>query len=165
MPSELLETLTTTTDRELLRSELEQLKASIFKLKTGGLEETLKTKVRANVAEVVQRELRQNEAQKTGLNPESYLQEVIGQLDTIPVLTLTIAFEPTTANLEKWSAQACKLAEQNIILEVKVKPEVVGGANIVWNGRYEDATLQNTFNQALAQQIEKMLGLQPVIPA
>src|SRR5260221_1975033 len=99
VPSALLDTLVTSDDRELLRKELEVLKAAVFKVKENNLADTLKSSVRANVAEVIERELR---AQASGIQtqaPEKYFESVLEQIDKIPTLQLTIAFEPTQMNL------------------------------------------------------------------
>src|SRR5258707_581162 len=103
--SALLNTLLTTKDRELLRTELEVLKAAVFKVKENNLSDTLKSSVRANVAEVIERELRTqkqgDEASGTQTQaPEKYFSEVLNQIDKIPTIQCTIAFAPTQANLE-----------------------------------------------------------------
>jgi len=142
MPSELLNTLLTTEDRELLRVELDLLKDSVFKLKENNFADVLKHKVRSNVAAIIEKEIRTTEQE-----PEKYLNDVLKQLDTAAILQLTIAFEPTQANLEHIAQEATTLLGQPALLQITIKPDVMGGAVIIWNGHYHDATLQKKFTE------------------
>jgi hypothetical protein len=150
--SALLDTLLTTEDREVLRGELELLKTAIFKVNKDSFAETMKVGVRAFVAEIIEKELRTN-----NVDPEKYLNEMLQNIDKLPTLELTIAFEPTQANLEHFATQASTVAGQNVLLQVSTKPEIIGGAVVIWNGKYVDATLQTTFDETVQKVLAKYL--------
>lgn len=156
MPSELLATLLTLDDRETLRTELELLRNAVFQTKENSFPEALKIKVRNSIAEIIEREVR---LQKT--EPEKYLSEVLQQLDQVPILELTIAFEPTQENLEHIVAHASKLLSQTVITQLHIQPEVVAGAVIVWNGHYHDASLKTQFEKSTQNVIGKVFGKTP----
>jgi len=151
MPSELLTTLLTTDDRELLRNELGRLKSAVFKLKKGNLTDVLKSQVRVDVARVIESELRDQKK-----DPEHYFEEILAQLDTLPILQLTIAFEPTQLSLEHWSSQAAEALGEGVVLQITVQPEMIGGAIIVWKGRYVDVSLKKKFAAAVSKAIGKI---------
>lgn len=151
MPSELLETLVTTEDRELLRVELEQLKSAVFRLKDNTFPEVLKHQVRSQIAAIIEREIRTSEQE-----PEKYVNDVLKQLDSAAILELTIAFEPTQANVEQIAQEATKLLGQAVLLKIAIQPQLMGGAIITWQGRYHDATLRKKFTEVVDQQLAKI---------
>lgn len=148
MSSDLLTTLQTTADRDLLRTELGLLKDALFKTKANSFADTLKREVRASVATVIERELRTQEAQS-----EKYLTDVLSQMNSIPVLELNIAFQPTQSNIEQFSTQAVTMIGTPVLLKLTVQPEVIGGAVVIWNGHYHDASLKTKF----VEKLEKVL--------
>ncbi len=70
------------------------------------------------------------------------LQEQIGKL---PVLSITLAFEPneeTLKLLDEWFSLNLK---KQFIFDIEVAPDIIGGAMINFNGKYLDCTLREKF--------------------
>lgn len=78
-------------------------------------------------------------------------------LDRVPVLKLDLAFEPggeTVRKLRSWTDE--KLGE-NTILDVRVDREILGGARIMFGGRYFEWTLKEEVAKILDREKTKIL--------
>jgi len=60
------------------------------------------------------------------------------EIENLCVLGLTVATEPTRSNIVAYGAWVKKNLGQNIILDISVNPNLIAGAQIVWNGKYKD---------------------------
>ncbi len=77
------------------------------------------------------------ELERRKISPENWKKE----LDTLRIFKLTLAYEPTRINILTYANWIKKTVGADVILDVTVDPKLVAGAQIVWNGKYQDYSL------------------------
>jgi len=152
MYSEILETLRTLEDLELLESEIDTLLSSFYEEKGQGYENALKTEVRAWVADLIRRL-----QPASGISKEEYLKNLQVELKKLKVLQITISFEPTEGNIERIHNWILNNAGRNLILEVNRNPNIVGGAIVVYEGEYRDYSLRKKFLDVFSKHKDEFL--------
>lgn len=65
------------------------------------------------------------------------------QTHNLPILTLYLTFEPDEATLAQISTFTRKLFSSNLLLDIKLDPNLIAGTALVWNGVYKDYSLRN----------------------
>lgn len=60
------------------------------------------------------------------------------EIENLRVLRLTLAYEPTRANILNYGAWIKKNIGKDVVMDITVDPRIVAGAQIVWNGKYKD---------------------------
>ncbi|MBI5358376.1 hypothetical protein HZB69_01975 [Candidatus Amesbacteria bacterium] len=80
------------------------------------------------------------EFEKLGKSLESWKEEI----ENLRYLNLTLAYEPTRININTYSAWVKKNVGENVVLDINVDPNLVAGAQIVWNGKYKNYSKSDT---------------------
>ncbi|OGM28143.1 hypothetical protein A2801_03080 [Candidatus Woesebacteria bacterium RIFCSPHIGHO2_01_FULL_41_10] len=142
----------TESECSLLREELQLLLVGVFETKENTLEEVLVRSVRASTAQIV----RDNLAMK--VDPKSYLEDAIADLDKLEVLHLTVAVEPTEDMLIRIIDWVRKNVSDNVILSFDHSSTIVGGAIVSFRGKYRDISLRNVISDALVEDHDKILN-------
>ena len=95
------------------------------------------------------------EVEKAGLEPETdqkqmqFLKELVAFIKKIPVVKISIAFEPTNTFLMKLNSQISATIGKRIILDVVINQYLIGGAVIEYNGKAGKYTLDGPLEEAL----------------
>jgi len=63
------------------------------------------------------------------------------RLESLPVFSLTIAFEPTEEFRGKLANWIKENVEKKAVLDLKIDKEILGGAIISWQGKYRNYSL------------------------
>ena len=154
MSSELLTQLTdllhTTYDVRVLRVELEKVKDSVYGNGNKSLETTLKEQVRTEVARILQPAL--------VTNPEKVLDELVDEMKELPLLRLSIAFEPTQSSVEMITRWLQTNTGKHWILDLTVDPKVGAGAVIEAGGLYRDFSLNEKLDQVVQRVTQQLIG-------
>jgi len=66
------------------------------------------------------------------------------EIENLRVLRLTLAYEPSRINIVTYADWIKKTVGADVILDVTVDPKLVAGAQIIWNGKYQDYSLTKT---------------------
>lgn len=78
---------------------------------------------------------------------ENVLENWKVELENLRSLKLTLAYEPTRTNILTFSNWAKKNVAEDVILDINIDPAIVAGAQIIWNGKYQDhAYIQRLLN-------------------
>lgn len=134
MYSEISQTVKTADERDLMLSEVESLKSALFETKNGGLENALRTNVRASVASLLRKGME-------GQNATNYLDGLILELKSLEELKITLAIEPTENMVEAIYSWVINNSMGNVILNIEVDKRVIAGAQISYRGKYFDGSL------------------------
>ncbi len=73
--------------------------------------------------------------------------------DKIPVVNLTLAFEPTQSILKNMSLWFLRRIQKKVVLNITLERTVLGGAFISYDGKYKDYTIQTKLNKYFEKQI------------
>jgi F0F1-type ATP synthase delta subunit len=79
---------------------------------------------------------------RTTANPEANIKEltdVKNYLLKLPMINLTLAFDPSADFLKKLAAWFNK----KVILDINIKPKIIAGLIIETNGRHHDLSVKN----------------------
>jgi hypothetical protein len=68
---------------------------------------------------------------------------------TLPVLSLTIAFEPKDKTLQALSEWFVMNIKKQMLFEITVDRQIIGGAAINYKGKFLDATVKPVFDKIL----------------
>ena len=66
------------------------------------------------------------------------------EIENLRVLRLTLAYEPSRINIVTYADWIKKTVGADVILDVTVDPKMVAGAQIIWNGKYQDYSVTKT---------------------
>ena len=87
--------------------------------------------------------LRELESRRAGEH-EDALENWKLEIENLRVLRLTLAYEPSRINIVTYADWIKKTVGADVILDVTVDPKLVAGAQIIWNGKYQDYSLTKT---------------------
>jgi hypothetical protein len=137
----LLKTVFTREDWLRLRREIDRLEESLYKTGDGGYEMVLENKVRKELAEM----LDDQKLSKDIINDQ--LREIREELGKVNAVKIILAVEPSRSLVKDIWAWVEKNVGEEIILEIKINPGIMGGLLISWNGRYADFSLRKKWEK------------------
>lgn len=137
----LIELTQTTEDVVKLDEEIDSLVQSIYNVDKHIFEDTLEKSVRIRVAIEVRKLVAEI------VNPKKeeikvVLSRAYRTICALPILQLTLAFEPSEVvigNISRWARQ--NLAD-GVLLDLSLDRSVLGGAIIMYQGKFYDFTLR-----------------------
>ncbi|MBU0569154.1 hypothetical protein KKB40_00040 [Patescibacteria group bacterium] len=167
MYSEILSKIKTAEDAEKMIEEIDILLNSMYFVKDDTFDKQdprkvaeqsfdliLKSKIRAWTAQILI-----NEFSKEGVNKTVFLQELKNKLESYKIFKLDIAFEPTRDFIEKIYDFVSKNISDEILLEINYVPGLIGGAVMVFNGKYRDFSLKKVFDEEFEKNRGEVLKL------
>jgi F0F1-type ATP synthase delta subunit len=69
----------------------------------------------------------------------------------LPLLSLTIAFEPTEETLKAFSEWFLLNVKKQVLFDIAVDPTLIGGATISYNGKHVNFSIKPTFDKILQE--------------
>jgi F0F1-type ATP synthase delta subunit len=150
----LLQNVTTKRDADRLMEEIEIIRNGLFETGEGALESLLKNKVRRETAEIIKETF-----SKTEVNKKEYLNEVEELLTKMPNVSLILAFEPSEGAVERFYSKISEATGKNVLLDVVHEPQIIGGAVIIFNGRYRDYSFKKIFESEFEKGRNKILAI------
>ena len=131
--------------------EVNILQSFIFKNTRIPLSDRLNKKVEEDFKQYIKELEDQNLLSGSPNQQLSFFEDLKDYLQKIPQLKLEIAFSPPRSFLlaiKKWFREK---NGQEVILDITVNPEIVGGATIEYQGRYRDFSLLEKLNKSISQ--------------
>ena len=80
-------------------------------------------------------------------NLKDFLIKVQESVAAIPVLSLTLAFEPTVESMKALTDWFLLNLKKQVLFDVKVDTSIIGGALITFNGKFLDFSIKTKFDQ------------------
>lgn len=149
MYSKILTRIRTKQDARKLADELDLLMAKLYLAEKGIFEKTLDKKIRSWVSVLIK------EGLSKVADKEGYLQGLLAEISKLKTLHLTISFEPTEEGLDRFHSWVQSNVGQGVILEISVEPSLLGGAKIIYQGRYLDLSLTAKFKKVFAEESKR----------
>ncbi len=137
----LIELIQTTDDVVKLDEEIDLLLQSIYHLEKDIFEDTLEKMVRIRVAMEIRKLVKQDTSSKKE-EIKILLSNMYRTICALPIVQLTLAFEPSEAVIGNISRWARKNLAAGILLDLSLDRSVLGGAIIVYHGKFYDLTLR-----------------------
>lgn len=140
MDTELTYKIKTLEDQNRIKNELELLKESLFEGGEHSFETTIKTNVRAFVAEIVEKEIAGKK-----MPQKEYLENVLKEIKKLETMKVYLSFEPTLLTLEKFSEYVKTNVSKYIVMDITYDPSLIAGTKIIYKGIYKDFSYLKLF--------------------
>jgi hypothetical protein len=150
----LLANITTKREAERLLEEIEIIRNGLFGAGGGAFESLLKNKVRAITAENIRLVFA-----KEGVDKRKYLDQIEELVMNMPNVSLILAFEPSEGAIERFYTKISDATGKQVLLDVVYEPQIIGGAVIIFNGRYRDFSFKKIFEAEFEKGRNKILAL------
>lgn len=140
----------TLSDMFRLFDQLEELKRLLFKDKTGSISEKAGFYMPGNLAPIFK------DIQTSGLEPQGDLQQqrfldsIIDNLKKLPVVSVTLAFEPTDSFVGKLNNEISTLCGGKVLLDLVINQYIVAGAIFEYKGKRKEYILKDKLESAIA---------------
>ncbi len=147
----LIELTKTTEDIVDMSDEISALMYGLYHTELYKFEKVLEQSVRLRVASEIRRLLKSYEL--TGKDEiKQFLSQGYKTICALPILRLTLAFEPSETAINDISDWARNNIEERIILDLTLDRRLLGGALIEYKGKYYDYSLKTKLEEIFARE-------------
>ncbi|MCL5114030.1 MAG: F0F1 ATP synthase subunit delta [Patescibacteria group bacterium] len=146
--SDILKSLKTVEETEEFSSKIDVLLNSLFKTQAKPLEELLKKLLDLKTSGIIKQAMSvKNINSSDHAAIETLLNDIKKEIQKLRVLKLYLAFDPTTEIIDNIFEWVLKNIGNGIILDIEKDESIIGGAIIVFEGRYKDLTIRKRFEE------------------
>jgi F0F1-type ATP synthase delta subunit len=78
---------------------------------------------------------------------ETFINTIQDKIANLPILSLTIAFEPNEETLNVLSEWLFLNIHKEVLFDINIDTKLIAGAAISFNGKYADCTIKSRFDQ------------------
>lgn len=154
MHDSFLAKIRTIEDRDYLLSEINLLKDSLYTDKGFGFESVLRNKIRSWVSDyLIELFSSQNSEREEILD---YLEK---ELNNLKEFGLRLAFEPSSDAIDRFLGLIRGFSGKNLILNISIDPNLIGGAQMVFEGKYKDFTFKKIFEKEFEENRTEMIKM------
>lgn len=155
MYSSILNQIKTKDDADLLLGEIDILLRSLYDSGGGGFDSVMATKIRASISN----QLSEIFSKNISLDKKVFLEglrDVLGRLEEVGV---TLSFEPSRDTIERLANFVKKQIGESAVLNIGCDPSIIGGAVIIYKGKYKDFSFRRIFETVFQQERKDILKL------
>lgn len=155
----LIRTIRTKEEKDKLRDQMIMLEGSLFRSGSEGFEKILKTKLPEHIASVM-RDILSGSSLKE--NPEAtrkFFEELKHTIDALPLLKLSMAFSPSEEMIQRLHEWIAENLGVGIVLDISYDTLILGGARMIFQGKYKESTLSQMITDVLAKEKTNVLKL------
>ncbi len=147
---DLITSLKTTQEVADFVSEINTLLLTSFKSETTSIEKTL-TSISTNSAKKIMQTFSENNLDINNKDVVSDFFDTLKKLlKKFKIIKLILAFDPTLKTIENIHNFVKDTLGIGYLLDIEVSREILGGAIVVFNGKYSDFTLKKTIKETFA---------------
>ena len=155
----LLRDVRTKDEKDILHDQIAKLEATLFRSDPTGIEKILTSQFPEELVSAM-RNIIHDPLFKD--NPEAlknFFKDLRDTTDKLPLLTLIIACKPTEEMIirfHKWTQENLGLG---IVLDMSYDGSILGGARIIFGGRYKEMTLAQMITDVFKKEKTAVLGI------
>lgn len=149
--SKIIRSVRTEEERDVLHECIEVLERSLYRTRTPDLDEVFKL-IPPKMVDLLREVLPSYSDEKDQIEVRRSLMNLKEELAKLRTLRLELAFEPNVEAIERLSGWVLKELGEGILLEMGHEPSILGGARIIFGGRYRELTLLQMLNSALERE-------------
>lgn len=154
----IISSLRTTEERDALYEAIGDLEVEQYRV--GGPEEgEILKRVSSSTAALLESILRGHSLNKNHIQKKDFLKNLRDRLKALRVLKIDLAFEPKPLFLNKLSTWVKKNVGEDTLLEIGFDKTLVGGARIIFGGRYIEETLEKLLMREFEANRNIIVGL------
>ncbi len=154
--STIVSSLRTKEEADRLLSEIDILLNSYFEVSEKKQEEILNKKVSYQTSQLFK-----NILKSYGTDYDSFkkfLDSLREEIQSLPILKITIAFLPRQATLESLHEWTSKNLKSSALLDLTNDPNILGGAQMSFGGIYKDLSLRKKLDEAFETKKEEIMA-------
>ena len=156
---DLITSLKTTREADDLSSEIDMLMETLFKSEKVSLEKAL-TSISLNSAKKITEIFEKFNLDMTDKTLiRDFLDTLRGLIKKIKIIKLILSFDPTRKTIENIHEFVSETIGIGYVLDIEVLENVLGGAVVMFNGKYKDFTLKKTLEEVFESKNEEILKL------
>jgi F0F1-type ATP synthase delta subunit len=145
---------------DILLQKIDELLSAVYQTDTRIFTNIFTIELSHELSTAIQQSL---EEEKLSLNRPQELQEFLTSLKSTlqqtHLLTLTLAYGPSDQDISLYAAKAKMLFGMNTVLELSVQENILGGAIVVYKGKYMDYSLKTRLNEVFKTRSKDILAL------
>lgn len=140
--SEITNLVSTRDDLNMINSKLNLLEEALYETKGNTFDFVLKNSLDVSLSKLISR-LSMVESK------EEVIKKIRQNLEKIKIIEITLAFSPSQIFSEKIANWLKKTIKENIAVDIKLEPSILGGVTISFEGKYFDGSLRNKLDNEL----------------
>ncbi|OGD96078.1 hypothetical protein A3F02_03205 [Candidatus Curtissbacteria bacterium RIFCSPHIGHO2_12_FULL_38_9b] len=110
----------------------------------------IRSKVTKDLLDLIIKIEKGNKLPQSAKELSDYFNSLCDFLGKIPKIELILAFEPSAEFLGKIKRWFWENFKKRVVFEIIIKPEIIGGAIIEYNGIYRDFSKAKDFEESIA---------------
>ncbi|MDP3770532.1 MAG: hypothetical protein U1A25_02515 [Candidatus Sungbacteria bacterium] len=155
----LIRTIRTKEEKDILRDQMIMLEAALFRSETQGYEKILQTRLPEHIAAAMRDILAQPSFKEHPEATRTFFQDLKNMIDILPVVKLSLAFNPSEEMIQRLHEWIQKNRGVGVVLDISYDAMILGGARMIFQGRYKEMTLSQMITDALAKEKTDVLKL------
>lgn len=154
---DLITSLKTTSEVDDLSLEIDTIESELFKSERISLEKALESISGTSAKKITEIFLKNNlDMVDKGL-VRNFLDTLKNLIKKFKVIKLTLAFDPSRKTIENIHEFISDAIGIGYVLDVEVLESVLGGAVVMFNGKYKDFTLRRSLTEAFTNKNKEKL--------
>ena len=156
---DLITSLKTVGEVNDLSSEIDTLMSALFKSRNSSLEKAFGLISQKTAKKITQIFSKNNFNTDDKELITDFLDTLASLIKKFKVIKLTLAFDPTPKTIDNIHEFVSQNLGIGYILDIEVLENILGGAVIMFNGKYQDFTLKKTLEEVFESKNEEILKL------
>ena len=139
-------------ERDTLREQIGELEVALFRSSPDAFDKVLSTRLPERLASVMRDICAGSEFKNNPGALKIFLRDVQHTLDSFLLLKLTLALKPSEemiTGLYGWTLQNLGMG---VVLDIEYEASILGGARIIFNGKYKEMTLAHLITETMAKE-------------
>lgn len=151
--SDFISSIKTTHEAANLSSEIDLLISSLFKSGSEHLDKEINSISIVTSQKIMEIFSKNNFDSHDNEFVKAFLDRLKQLITQLKIIKLTLAFEPSNQTVENIHNFIIKEIGSGYILDIEVSEKILGGAIVIFNGKYNDFTVEKSLNEAFRIEI------------
>lgn len=146
-------------ERDTLREDIGELEAALFRSSPNAFEEVLNARLPERIALAIRDVSARPEFKNNSGALRMFFHDLKNTLDAFLLLKLILAFRPSEEminRLHEWIGQNLGMG---VALDIGYDASILGGARIIFSGRYKEMTLAQMITESMAKEKTIIMGM------
>lgn len=146
-------------ERDILREKINELEAALFRFHLEEFEKILSVQLSERITLAMRDALARPEFKNNSENLKVFFLDAKRTLDAFIPLRLTVAAKPNEEMINRMHEWTQKNLGNGIMLDIEYDGSILGGARIIFNGRYKEMTLAQMITDTLTKEKTTIMGM------
>lgn len=146
-------------ERDKLREDIDELEAALFRFSPDAFEKVLTARLPERIALAIRDICARPEFKSNSGALKTLLHDLKNTLDAFLLFQLILAFKPSEEminRLHEWMGQNLGMG---VALDLGYDASILGGARMIFSGRYKEMTLAQMITEAMAKEKMTIMGM------